>query len=342
MTGGKPFQSKLNPYFDLIRGLRRKRTPYPEIARILREQHGLAVGPTTIFDFVKVRSKKRVVYTMLEDMPPRRPPTLSVPISSIPDSALPQPSSSDPMETHSDSADTLIILTEGGKGGVGKTTFVGCLLDYYAKQGVAASALDLDTENKDKAGLNYFYKAARKVDIDQRDGLDAFTDEIDRGEASVIVADMGARSGKVTFRWFNEMFDAVKDLGVRFTAVGMVTEDPGSVASVLEWASYLKNRVSYLIVLNKMGNPNENFTYWHQAEEVQKFCKTYKPEVIVLGSINPDLQIAVRNHGLTLGQVAEGNVEVAELKASKFKIRAQQVRKQISEELDKVGSVVLP
>lgn len=245
------------------------------------------------------------------------------------------------METHSDS-DTLIILTEGGKGGVGKTTFVSCLLDYYAKQGIAASALDLDTENKEKAGLNYFYKAARKVDIDQRDGLDAFTDEIDRGDASVIVADMGARSGKVTFRWFNEMFDAVKDLGVRFTAVGMVTEDPGSVASVLEWASYLKNRVSYLIVLNKMGNPNENFTYWHQAEDVQKFCKTYKPEVIVLGSINPDLQIAVRNHGLTLGQVAEGQVEVPELKASKFKIRAQQVRKQISEELDKVGSVVLP
>ena len=245
------------------------------------------------------------------------------------------------MQNHSDPG-TLIVLTEGGKGGVGKTTFVGCLLDYYAKQGIATAALDLDTENKDKAGLTYFYKEARKVDIDQRDGLDAFTDELDRGEASVIVADMGARSGKVTFRWFNEMFEAVSELGVRFTAVGMVTEDPGSVVSVLEWASYLKDRVSYLIVLNKMGNPNENFTYWHGAEDARRFCKTYQPEIVVLGSINPDLQIAVRHHGFTLGQVAEGRADVPELKASKFKIRAQQVGKQISGELDRVAKVIMP
>ena len=71
MTGGKPFQSKLNPHFELIRRLREKRIPYPEIARVLREEQGLTVGPTTIFDFVKVRSKKRDVYTICEDAIPR-------------------------------------------------------------------------------------------------------------------------------------------------------------------------------------------------------------------------------------------------------------------------------
>ena len=103
-----------------------------------------------------------------------------------------------------------------------------------------------------------------------------------------------------------------------------------------------QDRVSYLIVLNKLSNPNENFTYWHSAEEAKKFCKTYKPEVMVLGSINPDLQIAVRNHGLTLGQVADGQVEVPELKASKFKIRAQQVGRQVTEEFDRVAGAILP
>lgn len=245
------------------------------------------------------------------------------------------------MQTETET-ETLIVLTEGGKGGVGKTTFAGVLLDYYEKQGVTTVALDLDTENKDKAGLNFFHKAARKVDIDQRDGLDAFTDEIDKGEASVIVADMGARSGKITFQWFDEMFDAVKDLGVRFTAVGLITEDPGSIASVLEWASYLKDRVSYLIVLNKLGNPNEKFNYWHNTEAVQKFIKVAKPEVITLESINPDLQMAVRNHGFTLGQVAEGQADVQELKGSKYKIRAQQIRRQITGELDRVANVILP
>lgn len=263
------------------------------------------------------------------------------PASPLPSSSQTQPNPATLMQANTDTQ-TLIILTEGGKGGVGKTTFAGVLLDYYAKQDIPTVALDLDTENKDKAGLTYFHKTARKVDIDQRDGLDVFTDEIDKGEAAVIVADMGARSGKMTFQWFDQMFDAVKDMGVRFTAVGMVTEDPGSIASVLEWARHLENRVSYVIVLNKMGNPDEKFHYWHTTEAAKRFCEVAKPAVITMDSINPDLQMAVRNHGMTLGDVAEGKTDVQDLKASKFKIRAQQVRRQITSELDKISNVILP
>jgi hypothetical protein len=241
-----------------------------------------------------------------------------------------------------DSNNTLIVFTEGGKGGVGKTTFASCLLDYYEKLGISTVALDLDTENKDKAGLTYFHKQARKVDIDRRDGMDVFADEIDKGDAAVIVADMGARSGKITFQWFDQMFESVKDLGVRFTAVGLVTEDPGSIASVLEWGGYLQDRVSYLIVLNKLGNPDEHFQYWHSTEAAVKFRKIAQPEIITLDSINPDLQMAVRNHGFTLGLVANGDAKVPELKASKYKLRAQQIRRQISGELDRVAKVILP
>jgi hypothetical protein len=54
-----PYQSRLIPHEDFIRECRAKRWSYPRIAAALLEQHGLKVGATTIFDFVKVRARKR-------------------------------------------------------------------------------------------------------------------------------------------------------------------------------------------------------------------------------------------------------------------------------------------
>jgi hypothetical protein len=70
MAGGKPFQSKLIPHLELIQQLRKKRVSYPEIARILDVEHGIKVGATTIFDFVKVRSRRSDVYAIAEPDPP--------------------------------------------------------------------------------------------------------------------------------------------------------------------------------------------------------------------------------------------------------------------------------
>ena len=64
---GKPFQSKLEPVREIIRGLRRKRKSYREIAQILRDEHGVAVDRTTIWSFVKVRSHPRRVITMADE-----------------------------------------------------------------------------------------------------------------------------------------------------------------------------------------------------------------------------------------------------------------------------------
>jgi hypothetical protein len=64
---GKPFQSKLEPVTEVIRDLRRLRKSYREIAQILRDEHGLAVDRTTIWNFVKVRSHPRRVITMSDE-----------------------------------------------------------------------------------------------------------------------------------------------------------------------------------------------------------------------------------------------------------------------------------
>lgn len=55
---GKPYQSKLTPYRKEIAELRKPWPPttYKEIARVLKERHGLDVTPNSIWSFVKTRA----------------------------------------------------------------------------------------------------------------------------------------------------------------------------------------------------------------------------------------------------------------------------------------------
>jgi len=53
----KAFRSKLEPHFELIRELRRKRRTYREIAQILRDRLQVSVAHSTVQAFVKVRSR---------------------------------------------------------------------------------------------------------------------------------------------------------------------------------------------------------------------------------------------------------------------------------------------
>ena len=70
---GNPYQSKLEPFADLIRDLRRRRKSYRRIAQILRDEHGVVTDHTSIWSYVKVRSRSRPVYTMTGNEVQQRP-----------------------------------------------------------------------------------------------------------------------------------------------------------------------------------------------------------------------------------------------------------------------------
>ena len=59
-------RSKLEPYYDVIRELRRKRRTYEQIAQFLAEHCLLTVARTTIHAFVAVRARRktRTVYEL--------------------------------------------------------------------------------------------------------------------------------------------------------------------------------------------------------------------------------------------------------------------------------------
>ncbi len=65
---GKPFQSKLLPHYEKIKTARCEGFSYQKIAALLKEEYGLKVDQSTIFSFVKARSKKRKkVISICED-----------------------------------------------------------------------------------------------------------------------------------------------------------------------------------------------------------------------------------------------------------------------------------
>ncbi len=57
-------RSKLEPYAELIRGLRQRRWTYGRIAATLRRQFGVTAAPSTVFAFVKVRARRKAGFAL--------------------------------------------------------------------------------------------------------------------------------------------------------------------------------------------------------------------------------------------------------------------------------------
>jgi MinD-like ATPase involved in chromosome partitioning or flagellar assembly len=234
-----------------------------------------------------------------------------------------------------------VILTMGGKGGVGKTSFILAVAEWFAVHEIDAKLLDLDTENKTRGSLShYFNKAATKVNIHTAAGLDTFIDYLENG-TSVVLADMGASSGHVTYDWFDSMFEDVQALGVGFTAIGIVTPDPASVESVLNWAARLQDRVEYIIVENAITYPAD-FAYWHRTEQAQRFRDLFQPLVLKMDFRLPELENPARQYGVTLTKIAERKHDVNELGRASLVLRAQSCRRRLFEEIDKAKHLLLP
>ena len=238
-------------------------------------------------------------------------------------------------------AEKRIILSMGGKGGVGKTSVMTGLAEWFEENEIPMNLLDLDSENKSRGSLAHFFGArAPKININTPAGLDAFVDHLADG-APVMLADMGAGSGQITHDWFERMYPDVAEAGIVFTAIGVVTADPASVESVLAWAARLQKRVAYLIVENSVAE-HTDFKYWHESDQAQQFQKIFEPVVIHMDYRLPDLENASRNHGVTLGQIAGRTTNAPELQKASFVMRAQSYRRRMFAEFDRVKELLLP
>lgn len=234
-----------------------------------------------------------------------------------------------------------VVVSMGGKGGVGKTNVMTGLAEWYDANQIPVTLLDLDTENKARGSLTHFFTGrVPKINIHTPDGLDSFLDYLDTGPP-IVLADMGSGAGQVTHTWFDQMYDPASRQGIVFTAIGVVTTDPASVESVLTWADRLQRRVAYLIVENEV-DAHATFTYWQESAQVRAFQHVFQPAVIRMAYRLPHLETALRNYGVTLTQVAQRQTSVPELQLTKAILRAEGYRDRLFEQFEQVKDRLLP
>jgi len=234
-----------------------------------------------------------------------------------------------------------IVFSMGGKGGVGKTTIMTALAEWYREHDIPATLLDIDTENKARGSLTHFFGGrVPKVNVHTPEGLDGFLDHLESGPP-IVLADMGSGSGRVTHTWFDQMYEPVAHRGIVFTAVGVVTSDPASVESVLTWADRLQARVEYLIVENDT-DAHASFTYWRDSLQARAFQEAFTPAVIQMAYRLPHLETVMRNHGVTLTDVVRRRTAVPELQLAKAVLRAEAYRRRLFEQFETVKAVLLP
>lgn len=257
-------------------------------------------------------------------------------------SSIAEPAEHNPVNsTTSADASKRAIFTMGGKGGVGKTSFILALAEWYEHHCIPIQLLDLDTENKSRGSLkHYFDGRVAKVNIHTAAGLDAFVDYLSTDNPTIL-ADMGASSGQVTHEWFDSMYEDVAATGVAFTAIGIVTPDPASVESVLSWAARLQDRVSYVIVENATIHQSD-FSYWRDSNQASQFRAVFDPMVLRMEFRLPELENPARQHGISLGQIAGRHAPVAELQRASLVIRAQSYQRHLFDEIDKAKDLLLP
>jgi len=189
------------------------------------------------------------------------------------------------------------------------------LAEWFQENSIPVKLLDLDTENKSRGSLTHFFGGqVPKVNIHTPAGLDAFVDELTDGPP-VILADMGAGAGQVTYDWFDKMYPSVAEAGIAFNSVGVITADPASVESILAWASRLRDRTAYLIVENSITE-HTDFRYWRETHQALLFQQTYSPAVagskgktLVVCATHDEIDRvteAIRDRKRASGQLGEG------------------------------------
>ena len=232
-----------------------------------------------------------------------------------------------------------ILFTQGGKGGVGKTTVIAALTGWIRRKGFDPVLLDFDSENREKSSFQSFYPEAQKIDIRAPDSLDRVFHFLET-PGTIVIADQGAGSGAETFSWFDRTAQIVGEFA-DVTSIGIVTKDPGSVASVLSWAYHLGSRVRYLIVLNELVR-GSGFDAWCTTPEVQEFVTRTAPAIVALQNRNPDFEDMLRANHLTLEKVIDRRHSVDWFHSLTRIVQGRRYQQEAYNAFESVSHILLP
>lgn len=176
----------------------------------------------------------------------------------------------------------------GGKGGVGKSMSLLTLADYLTNKSQTFKAIDADTENAGKAAAFGNYVEAEPVNLRSTADCDMLLNIA--AESPITLVDLPANSSGDIGPWLNSSIsqEVLDELNLEIVALGAITPEAGTFASVIEWAQLFGKRASYVVALNhrfaaRVPVSKENaFTELFKAPLGEKFLKSIQPGLIEL------------------------------------------------------------
>ena len=136
-----------------------------------------------------------------------------------------------------------VVFPIAGKGGVGKTTVMATLAEWYASTAYTAELFDMDPDNKAEGCFKALFAKAHKLPALESWTYDRLLGISLESSADVILADLGAAQGHRMIPWFRDFYKVMQESGLdlRWTALGVVDADIASARSVIEWGAELQN-----------------------------------------------------------------------------------------------------
>jgi hypothetical protein len=166
-----------------------------------------------------------------------------------------------------------IVFPIGGKGGVGKTTFVTNFAAACEVKSVQHVLVDCDDET---STLTRYFPTARFVPIRSPLEIDTLIQIAIEERPQVLVVDLPARAGEEFQTWFSLVpFDELRAAGVTFTAVGVVAGSKDSVECILRWREFLRDQVNWLLVLNR----RDDLSLYLNSNARQRWLSEGIPEI---------------------------------------------------------------
>jgi len=149
-----------------------------------------------------------------------------------------------------------LLFTSGGKGGPGKSVSLVGAADWLAVRGRAFIALDCDQENKNKKSsfANSFPEGmVGRPDLRTEAACDKLLITAAEAKTGLVLADLPANSGSDFLAWWRKVGtpENLAALNLRVIMLGVITSEPSTFDSVMDWAEVLQGSATYMLCLNR-------------------------------------------------------------------------------------------
>lgn len=182
-----------------------------------------------------------------------------------------------------------LIMVAGGKGGVGKSSLSRSITDYFETRGLTVHPVDGDIENPT---FSRFHRNAQPLFAQSAKGFEALVQTMEAGEASQIVVDLGAGTGRhmAEFERALGLAQAAREFGYKPVLVWVLAPAKDSIGLLGEAVKAHGKEWDYVIVraMHKHGN----WELW-ESSNTKKLVDQVEPEVIDFPILDSDAFTAI-------------------------------------------------